>query len=161
VAGSARVALLALLFSFACNSNSKKGPVGGTYSCKTSADCPVGLPMCTPDSKICVGCLPNCQTTCGANLTCDATTFQCVPVVGTPMCHCSFECPRPGIDPSTYIACEVDAGTCVGCLANTDCVMPNVCITATHTCGDPCSLCTPQQTCDRTKQICVDPPDMG
>ena len=134
---------------------------GGTIPCKTAANCPAELPMCNSANQgmvggagVCVGCLPDFQT-CGNNMHCDDKTYTCLPVPdgGLP-CKQTADCPRPGIDPSSAIACEVDAGMCVGCSTNTDCPVdpnlsaPYVCILSTHACGDPCTLCTGNQVCD-------------
>src|SRR5262245_56479944 len=104
-----------------------KDKSSGTIPCGSNSDCPSSQPMCAPDSKICVGCLPNCQNTCPTGQTCNAQTYQCVDAGANP-CHCNAECPRPGIDPATAISCDVDGGgVCVGCLSNTDCVLPDIC----------------------------------
>src|SRR4051812_36173371 len=89
VVGRGWAALLpAMVLSPACSDKSTHG----TIPCQHDSDCPQGdastQPMCAPDSKICVGCLPNCQNTCPNGKICDDQTFQCVAATNPP-CHCN------------------------------------------------------------------------
>ena len=135
--------------------------VGGTIPCTSAKNCPKELPMCASTtigmsgaSGVCVGCLPDFQT-CTGNTYCDSLTYTCLPNPdGGRPCHQAADCPRPNIDPSTAVSCEVDSGLCVGCSGNDDCPTdptltdPYLCLLATHVCGDPCTLCTAGQVCD-------------
>ena len=102
--------------------------VGGTKNCRSDSDCPAATPMCAPDSRICVGCISSFET-CGAGLTCDETTHTCIPADPKQNCTRTSDCPRPGFDPITAVACLVDAGMCVACVSNMDCVAPDTCQT--------------------------------
>ena len=122
--------ILALAALAACNSSSNGSKdlanPGGTTACKTSADCPSNLPMCHPDSLVCVGCIDSFQT-CGAGLTCDQKTHTCVPANPNAPCTRNADCPRPGFDPGINVTCERDGGRCVECVTNVDCVSPDIC----------------------------------
>jgi hypothetical protein len=126
--------VLALLVGFAgCHNDDNKSTPdlaspGGVTPCSSSADCPSTLPMCHPDSKICVGCNASFQT-CGDGKTCDEQTHTCVPADPNAPCKRNADCPRPGFDPSTSVVCYItaDAGVCVQCTSNQDCVSPDTC----------------------------------
>jgi len=137
--------------------------VGTTIPCASARDCPKELPMCHPDSAICVGCIESFQT-CGNGLTCHQATHTCVPADPAAPCRRNPDCPRLGFDPSTNISCDVDAGACYECTSSLDCVDPDVCVQRLHKCGDACMECLPGQICDRPNRRCLDgdagtPPD--
>jgi hypothetical protein len=166
----AGLALAATLLLFGCkqtqtpmDANIDVNP-GGTIPCNTSSDCPPNLPMCHPMAKICIACLPDFQT-CGDFQYCDPTTFTCMPSSPDMQCVRTSDCPRPGWDPASAIACEKDAGQCVGCVTNNDCVAPKVCIIKRLMCDYPCSPCACGQFCvigsDGVSVTCNDPPDAG
>lgn len=111
-------------------------PSDGVIPCVRASDCPPTLPMCHPDSHICIGCIDSFQT-CGPNLTCDVATNTCVPADPNAPCHKNADCPRPGFDPADAISCEVDAGKCYVCTTNLDCVAPDTCHLDVHECIGP------------------------
>jgi hypothetical protein len=108
---------------------------GVTIPCQTAADCPANLPMCAPDSKICVGCLDDFQT-CGPLKTCDPTTHTCVPSPPDAACERNADCPRPGVDPPQFFTCEIDSGQCAACVTASDCPV-GMCDPVTLTCVIP------------------------
>lgn len=112
-----RSLVVALLLVAGCSS---KPNAGATIACQSAADCPPELPMCTPDSKICVGCIDDFQT-CGVGKMCDQTTHTCVPAPPDAPCKHNGDCPRPGVDPNYYFVCNLSSGQCVECLTSNDC----------------------------------------
>jgi hypothetical protein len=129
--------------------------LGAAIPCTSRRDCPKELPMCHPDSAICVGCIESFQT-CGAGLTCDPSTHSCIPADPMAPCRRNPDCPRMGFDPATSISCDVDAGVCYECTTSLDCVDPDVCVRRLHICGDACMECLPGQICDRANRRCLD-----
>jgi hypothetical protein len=130
VSRAAPVALLA----FAVGCSEEPNP-GGTIPCNSAADCPGNLPMCTPDSHICVGCLDDFQT-CGPFKTCDPMTHSCVPAAPDAGCRRNADCPRPGVDPPLDFVCEVDSGLCAACVVDGDCPA-GPCDPVSHACIVP------------------------
>jgi hypothetical protein len=124
-------------------------------------DCPKDLPACEPTAHICVGCIID-FVTCSAGLTCNGATHTCVPLDPNAPCKKTPDCPRPGLDSMDKLVCEVDAGICLGCLANGDCTLPKVCIQRLHICDpDFCKECDPAtQVCDLPNRRCL-PGDGG
>ena len=141
----------------ACKTDPKAATddLGAFIHCTTASDCPKNLPMCHSDSHVCVGCLSDFQT-CGAGMMCDDATHQCIPADPNAKCRRNADCPRPGVDPATSVVCSVDAGGCLGCVVDNDCVPPDVCVARLHLCGDGCLECLPGQACDRTLRMCLD-----
>jgi hypothetical protein len=116
----------ALTLLAACSGGNGSPPVEGgvTTPCTSSSDCPSATPTCDPAAQVCVGCIAG---SCDANQVCDEPSHRCVAAIIPPGCMYSAECPRPGIDPLGDTFCEVDAGLCVACLTNSDCVPPATC----------------------------------
>jgi hypothetical protein len=133
------LALLTLLLA-GCPDPDPSGPDMSANTmvipCTRDEQCPATLPMCHPDSKICVGCTDSFQT-CGPNLTCDPKTNTCVPADPNAPCRRNADCPRPGFDSIEKVACEVDAGMCFECVSNLDCVAPDTCQLDVHQCLGP------------------------
>jgi hypothetical protein len=119
--------------------------LNGTISCNpdggTANQCPSDLPFCHPTAHICVGCTDDFQTcdsaTYGPGMTCDPVLHKCVPAPPDAGCKRTSDCPRPGVDPSDAIQCEVELGVCVGCVSNNDCVQPQTCDPSTQKCANP------------------------
>jgi hypothetical protein len=107
---------------------------GGTIACTSSSSCPSNLPMCDPDSHICVGCIESFLT-CPKGFTCDGATHTCVTADPNAPCKRNADCPGPQ-STSKQVTCLKDAGVCVECATNADCVSPDVCRVG-YTCGIP------------------------
>lgn len=128
-----RLLVLASLAFVQCSSPASND--GGVFiQCMNSSQCPPSLPVCHPQALICVGCV-TFQQTCGPKMKCDGQTNTCVPATGDEPCTQNADCPRPGFDPTTAIACERDAGLCVQCLSNADCSGQTKC--SNHQCVLP------------------------
>lgn len=126
----------------------------------TNPGCPSTLPMCHPFAHICVGCIPSMQT-CQPGFECSQSSYTCMPLDPNRRCTRNVDCPLrvDGGDPKAII-CEVDAGVCLECVSDSDCVgldgRVGLCIRRTHKCGDDvCENCLPTQTCDRINQRCL------
>jgi hypothetical protein len=149
-----RAAALGAVVLFGCSGSNATSDPGIFIHCTSVAQCPQTLPMCDPQSQLCVGCLDNMQT-CGPNKMCDRSTHTCVPANANLPCVRNADCPRPGRDPRENVVCQLDAGVCVGCVGDLDCVAPDVCIPQTKQCGDGCIQCTlADQGCDRPNRRC-------
>jgi hypothetical protein len=109
---------------------------GVTIPCAKQEDCPANLPMCHPDSHVCVGCSTSFET-CSMGLTCDEATHTCIPADPQAPCTRNPDCPRLGFDSSKAVTCLVDAGICVECANNVDCVALN----------GGLGVCLPDYTC--------------
>jgi hypothetical protein len=140
-----RLVSLSLLFLAGCH-NSNTAPKdlapdlvnpGATLHCEASGTCPSNLPFCHPDAKICVGCLDDFQTcdakTFGPGMTCSPISHTCVPANPDAGCVRNADCPRPGFDPSPNVVCERDAGVCLQCVIDFDCVNER-CDPVSHSC---------------------------
>ncbi len=157
---------------------------GACLVCKSGA-CTAPPPVCQGNEDCCVGfrcnfgtCTPE-QTGCQSDSDCHDPEFprckldthECIPE-----CVVDIDCPLPGyicqdkhcISPGCTPQqcnqgewCDTGDGTCKpGCDSNDDCLPPNTCNYASHSCGqvDCCGgVCTPgDQYCDNLTCQCVD-----
>jgi hypothetical protein len=153
-----RAALLVAALSawLSCGDDIKGPPEVGLVPCTSPSDCEAPTPMCDPQAQICVGCIAS-QQTCGAGLTCDETTYTCVPADPDAPCRFDADCPRPGFDTTKQIFCDLDTGRCVGCLDDLDCIAPQICLPDSELCGEFCDSCPEGWGCDEVERECIEP----
>jgi Cys-rich repeat protein len=99
---------------------------------------------CLPGVSTCVECIDDSQ--CGPGRICDSTH------------NCRAGCSGTSPACAGGEVCDVDAGTCVGCLSNANCTQPPVCNPATKSCvgcltGTDCHGST--LVCDPQTMTCV------
>lgn len=100
--------------------------------CTSSANCTGATPVCDTVNQTCVGCVNN--SNCAAPQICDAGTKTCIAPECTNAADCAFS--------TSDKACN--AGLCVECNSNLDCVNNpfhadagrNTCDTVTHNCKE-------------------------
>ncbi len=157
---------------------------GGDCLVCQDGQCTAPPPVCQGDDDCCVGyrcnfgtCIP-VDPGCTSDSNCLDPDFpRCIPPDCFPECLSDIDCPLPGqICINTHCEspgctpeqcaqgqwCNTGTGECEpGCDSNDDCMAPDTCNYATHTCGqvDCCGgVCTPgDQYCDEVTCQCVNP----
>lgn len=132
---SAALLLASALALPACGGGSTTtGGTGGSAGSGGSSDCPAACsgdtPVCDPDTKQCVGCLPG-DSTCPSGQYCGEETNACVDG-----CDEDSDCPAP-------LVCQTATHTCVSCTSNSHCDAGSVCSSA----GECVAGCTDSQPC--------------
>lgn len=122
----------AAFFIPACDGSSSTS-TGGSAGSTGSGDCPSACsgdtPVCDPESKECVGCLPS-DDTCAAGQYCDPTTKGCMDG-----CKGDADCTAPQ-------TCDPDTHQCVSCTSDAQCEAGSVC-SSSGTCVTGCSESQP------------------
>ena len=118
----------------ACDGGSSSGSGGNAGSGGSSGDCATACtgdtPVCDPESKECVGCLPS-DDTCAAGQYCDATTKACMDG-----CKGDAECTAPQ-------TCDAATHQCVNCTSDAQCDDGFVCSSG----GNCVAGCSDSQPC--------------
>ncbi len=114
------------------------GGSGGGGSGECSSTCFGDTPVCDPDTKTCVGCLPS-DGTCAAGQFCDPATMAC-----SDGCKADADCTSPQL-------CDPTSHQCVSCTADSQCDPGSVC-NSSGVCVAGCSDSAPcvagQACCD-------------
>jgi hypothetical protein len=135
------VALLgAALAVPACDGSGGTSNTGGGGG--SSGDCAVACsgdtPVCDPDTKECVGCLPS-NDTCAAGQYCDPTTNGCLDG-----CQGDADCTSPQ-------TCDPDSHQCVDCTDDSQCDAGSVCSAG----GSCLAGCSDSQPCSNGLACCA------
>lgn len=108
---------------------------GGTGDCPTA--CAGDTPVCDPDTKECVGCLPS-DDTCESGRYCDATTKACMDG-----CKGDADCTAPQ-------TCDPASHQCVSCTSDAQCDPGFVCSSG----GSCVAGCSDSQPCSGGLACC-------
>lgn len=114
------------------------GGSGGGGSGECTSACFGDTPVCDPDTKTCVGCLPS-DDSCAAGQFCDPATMAC-----SDGCKADADCTSPQL-------CDPTSHQCVSCTADSQCDPGSVC-NSSGVCVAGCSDSAPcvagQACCD-------------
>ena len=118
-------------------SSSSNGGSGGGGSGDCPSECSGATPVCDPDSKTCVGCLPS-DDKCPAGQVCDMATMAC-----QDGCKADTECDAPKLcDPTSHL--------CVSCTGDAQCDPGSVC----NSVGECVSGCSDAAPCGGGQACC-------
>ncbi len=135
----AAVATAVMLLAAACDGGgstsdtSNNGGNGGSGAGNTgdcSTACEGDTPVCDPESKTCVGCIPG-ESTCDSGKFCNPSSMAC-----ESGCDEDSDCTVP-------LTCNTATNTCVGCVENSQCAPGTVC----NENGQCVAGCTASQPC--------------
>ena len=110
-------------------------------ACRTNADCPVGMPVCSPTSNTCVGCEnpADCSGRTGTEV-CDATDGACVECLASDRTACGTNVCNHAARTCTSTM-ERSANLCEECVADEHCQMDQLCVPMTFMTTDVGSYC--------------------
>ncbi|MFO0591278.1 MAG: choice-of-anchor L domain-containing protein [Polyangiaceae bacterium] len=116
---------------------SSGGGAGGGTTSECGQECGGLTPVCDPDSKTCVGCLPS-NDTCDAGKYCDMATMACVDG-----CKGDPDCTSPKV-------CDPTSHQCVSCTEDSQCQPGEVC----NSSGGCVPGCNDSQPCAGGQACC-------